>query len=175
MLATNQSRSPFPVPEPSNYSREVIERAAGAVAEAIALKPGGDLHGLVTSRLGGVIELLTMDKWRLAPESLIVRGLNDFLIRVEAIAPTERARFNIAHELGHYFLHSEQGKKQIAAQRYEDLNDLANSEANWFAAELLMPRKLFLQLAGKGLSFPQLASFFCVSQTAAETRHRYLT
>lgn len=52
-----------------------------------------------------------------------------------------RARFTIAHELGHYFLHVKDDPRQIVTSFRRDRSS-RETEANKFAAELLMPREL---------------------------------
>ena len=76
--------------------------------------------------------------------------------------PKNRQRFTIAHELGHFLLHEgelvhldeEMGSFTVdfrdeVSSRGEDVNE---KEANYFAAELLMPEKFLRQdLRGKRL------------------------
>nr|VFJ47397.1 MAG: protein of unknown function (DUF955) [Candidatus Kentron sp. FM]VFJ47890.1 MAG: protein of unknown function (DUF955) [Candidatus Kentron sp. FM]VFK07828.1 MAG: protein of unknown function (DUF955) [Candidatus Kentron sp. FM] len=57
-----------------------------------------------------------------------------------------RRRFTIAHEIGHYCLHSAESKQgfkdsQKAMSRTESYWDRLESEANNFAAQILMPAK----------------------------------
>lgn len=56
-------------------------------------------------------------------------------------------RFIMAHELGHYFLHSENlfTEKNIFSYEYHSSksNDSLEEEANYFAANLLVPESLF--------------------------------
>lgn len=60
-----------------------------------------------------------------------------------------RRRFTLAHEIGHYCLHSAKSKKgfvdsQKTMSRTESYWDSFESEANNFAAQLLMPKSLIL-------------------------------
>lgn len=64
-----------------------------------------------------------------------------------------RARFTLAHELGHYFIDEHRNALQsgfapahLSVCEYESDN-LVEREADWFASNLLMPRPYFLQLA----------------------------
>ncbi len=64
-----------------------------------------------------------------------------------------RARFTLAHELGHYFIDEHRNALQsgfapahLSICEYESDN-LVEREADWFASNLLMPRSHFLQLA----------------------------
>jgi Zn-dependent peptidase ImmA (M78 family) len=66
-----------------------------------------------------------------------------------------RRRFTIAHELGHFFLHGGQGLQEVHIDRVGKLKlrgpsssqgiDPEEVEANFFAAELLMPTKFLEQ------------------------------
>ena len=68
------------------------------------------------------------------------------IVRVaDRISEEAQQRFVIAHELGHHLMHSVPGAISLCSDR--DLTDYAprskETEANVFAAELLMPRFLF--------------------------------
>jgi Zn-dependent peptidase ImmA (M78 family) len=61
-----------------------------------------------------------------------------------------RRRFTIAHEIGHYCLHSAKSKKgfvdsQKTMSRTQSYWDIYESEANTFAAQLLMPKFLVIE------------------------------
>jgi len=65
--------------------------------------------------------------------------------------PPTRTAFTIAHELGHYVLHN---RKDDTYWRLDHLNldrqdEKEETEANWFAASLLMPRKEVEKMVGK--------------------------
>ena len=89
----------------------------------------------------------------------------------------QRQRFTIAHELGHYFLHSEfiqTDEYQQKELRREIANDPKELEANTFASHLLMPSNLFnkyRQVALKG----EMMRFFGVSEEAYEKKLAYET
>lgn len=51
-----------------------------------------------------------------------------------------RARFTVAHELGHYFLHTGQPMARASSRVKTPPFRLSEPQANQFAAELLMPR-----------------------------------
>ncbi len=79
-----------------------------------------------------------------------------------------RARFTIAHEFGHYFLHKGEGVpfnrgNPTAHKTFED----SEWQANTFAAELLAP------LAGcKGLSVYEIAEKYNISSQCATLRYK---
>lgn len=88
-----------------------------------------------------------------------------------------RQLFTIAHELGHYFLHKN-GNKIYAHRETNGGYNQIESEANSFAAELLMPYDEFVS---KYLEYDntsdsnykvkrQLANYFGVSLPAVENR-----
>jgi Zn-dependent peptidase ImmA (M78 family) len=84
-----------------------------------------------------------------------------------------RKMFTIAHEFGHWMLHRpyfEADKKAYAVlPRFQ--NPKANTferEANCFAAELLVPKKLLLPVRTAGVA--KLADLFGVSREMMENR-----
>lgn len=102
-----------------------------------------------------------------------------------------RRRFTFAHELGHYFLHGEQGQGEVHvdtnARFFVKLRDTSSArgadveeiEANFFAAELLMPETFVntevVKLGGLDLGdeegkIANLARRFGVSQQAMSIR-----
>ncbi|NVO05016.1 MAG: ImmA/IrrE family metallo-endopeptidase [Rhodoferax sp.] len=101
--------------------------------------------------------------------SIEVLDRNDFDVYLSAFTGPLRDRFTLAHELGHYFIHSNQGAIPIRASRKG--TGPIETEANWFAAALLMPKEEFSILA-KSLSRDAhaLAGHFQVSVRAVEVR-----
>ena len=86
-----------------------------------------------------------------------------------------RDRFTIAHELGHYFLHylyhEDVGPRQFA----RGARNTSETEANVFAASLLMPTEAFTMKHGQAEGNPwTLANDFGVSPAAAEVRAKVL-
>jgi Zn-dependent peptidase ImmA (M78 family) len=82
---------------------------------------------------------------------LIFREGNQVIIGVNNEHAETRKRFTVAHELGHYYLHSNNPlfvDKVFAVELRDHLSSEAVSieeiEANSFAAELLMPKKMLL-------------------------------
>jgi hypothetical protein len=109
-----------------------IERLEELDVEAIAFH-----HGLRV-RYGG----LTGAQGRLA--SIGGRG---FIRVAHGIDSVQRRRYIISHELGHHLLHASEGRLSLCKDgdllRYDAAAGDAEEEANWFAAELLMPKPLF--------------------------------
>lgn len=77
------------------------------------------------------------------------------LIGVNTHHHSNRQRFTVAHELGHYFLHEHEGvhfdskttglRMYLRNEKSTTGTDLEEREANLFAAELLMPEDLLRQ------------------------------
>ena len=99
----------------------------------------------------------------------------------------KRKLFTIAHELGHFFLHTNDLNSGIISYRDSELYSKYDvegrrkeEEANHFAAELLMPREIFVSyfLNHSKLPFAALISemggFFGVSESAIKIRLAYL-
>ena len=94
-----------------------------------------------------------------------------------------RQRFSIAHEIGHYALHykgnlfEEKDNKQHISYR-DSLSSLGFSikeiEANFFAANLLMPEDKIKDLHHNGYDINQMANFFGVSSIAIGHRLDFL-
>lgn len=92
--------------------------------------------------------------------------------------PIFRKKFTIAHELGHYFLHSDFTAEIVYRKNGEvDITEeerIIEQEANWFAASLLMPREA---VKAAWRYFPdvlKIAEIFDISTVAATWRIKYL-
>ncbi len=81
-----------------------------------------------------------------------------------------RDRFTIAHELGHYLLHSKDNLKLARSDSEIKVYENPEWQANTFAAELLMP----CSLIAKGDTKETLSKRFGVSYSAAEVRLKSL-
>lgn len=149
---TNGFRS-FELPKAINASRKSIELYAENAAETVGFEPGGELDAVVR-KVGGRIHHKWMSLtdvcpgWTIPPQIpdfatehhsgvILVKGNHDFDIFLSPYTGELRDRFTIAHELGHYFLHSRQGEVPLAAARLD--SERPEWEANWFAAAFLMP------------------------------------
>ena len=157
-------------PEPTWASRDAIQKFAEFMANSLNFGHGDDIDKLV-KRLGGKVTYpkkdLEVDGWRMK-NSLFVESLSDFHIFIESRAFDQRNRFTIAHELGHLFLHSDNGSKKIEAKRGG--SSRVEREANWFAAEFLMPQEQVKKLKLSGKTAYQMADIFGVSPTAMLVR-----
>lgn len=159
-------------PEPFNASKSYIERWAEEVAKELKYKPQNNLRTLVR-KLGGNLHILPPFTWEQTDSgSILVHCNNDFDIFISNFTSAMRNQFTIAHELGHYFLHSNQGEIPLRAERFG--SDQAEWEANWFAASFLMPEKEFTKDCQKGMQPYSIAVKYGVSEAAAEVRMKSL-
>jgi len=97
-------------------------------------------------------------------------------IEVNRSEPEKRIRFTVAHELGHHFLQHGDRPRDTSQAFSAYTHDSVETEANVFAARLLMPREYVSALVvGKGItSLTELASRFGVSTVAMEIRLKTL-
>ncbi|WP_417848761.1 ImmA/IrrE family metallo-endopeptidase [Thalassoglobus sp.] len=155
-----------------NLNKSQVEAYAETVASQANFQVGSDPADLV-KRLRGRIHLQDTDKWEeTATGSIFVHGRFDFDICLPKYTSTLRDRFTVAHELGHYFLHSNQGEQAIIA--YRSGSTRIEWEANWFAAAFLMPKTLFTKAMKENKSIVSIATQFGVSQEAAKVRSEVL-
>ena len=106
------------------------------------------------------------------------------LIGVNASKELAWKRFIIAHEIGHYVLHYDKEKDNgmYAHREHKKGKNEIENEADFFAANLLMPRKKFIdkykELKEKDLSIDEmillLANKFTVTQLMTKRRFEEL-
>jgi predicted transcriptional regulator len=134
------AKTEFRSPEPTNWSEALIGEVAEKIASKLGFEPGNDIKAFVETKLGGEVKV---DDWRdPAPTGMIqVRGPGDFTIWLSPYTGPTRDVFTIAHELGHYFLHSKAGRTPIEVKR--EGTNREEWEANWFAAAFLLPKEAF--------------------------------
>lgn len=137
-----------------------------------------DVHGL-PERLG-----IRLKKAFLASgiSGMLERFGNTFIVTVCATDPYTRQRFTLAHELGHYMLHrhlvgdgvdDDRAYRSTQAGKYHNtlIGPSEETEANKFAANLLMPRELVNAEWGKpGSTVQSMAALFQVSEHAMSIR-----
>lgn len=162
---------PPDAPSPINWTKQEVQKFASDAAHKLGYKAGGDIEAIIRS-LGGTVH---RTDWASALQtgSLEVVGEEDFTINLSPYSGERRARFTMAHELGHYLLHSNLGKEPITIKRDGD-NSRVEWEANWFAAGFLMPEDEFRKLADLGWSDAEIGEHFDVSEAAVEIRRKAL-
>ncbi|MDF3057506.1 MAG: hypothetical protein K0R17_1721 [Rariglobus sp.] len=159
------------LPTPTGWTQKQVQSFAADISKKLGYTPGADIEAVVT-RLGGHI---TNDHWDSpgATGYIDVRGHRDFTINLSPLSGGKRRRFTIAHEIGHYILHTQFGKIRPVKITRDGSNRL-EWEANWFAAGFLMPATEFKRLAQQGRNDAELAHHFDVSMAAVEIRRSVL-
>jgi hypothetical protein len=102
--------------EPTNMAKSRVEQYARKVASAFNFEVGNNPADLAAS-IGGRISYQDIEEWVSESGSIFVHGFADFDIFLPHYTHPLRDRFTVAHELGHYFLHSDQGSHPIVAYR----------------------------------------------------------
>lgn len=101
-------------------------------------------------------------------------GDSGFVCYVDSSEPSVRQRFSAAHELGHFSLHRQhlgESHQDNYLLRAAGMTSAQETQANRFAADLLMPRNLIdLAMTEGHTSVRQLASLFQVSEIAMSIR-----
>jgi hypothetical protein len=155
--------------KPINMPRSEIEKLGEAVSSLLDFYPGSRIESLVYN-LGGRISYLgirALDHMDKIP-GIIVYGPGNFEIKVSEFTHADQDHLTVAHELGHYFLHSQSGKHYLEAPRYG--KGLAEWETNWFAYAFLMPANDFIEEFYKNSDIRHIAFRFMVTEKAAELR-----
>ena len=162
--------SPTAPPKPIGWTQRQVQNFASDAAKKWGYTANGDIYPVVTM-LGGRIE---MTDW-FSPQQtgrIKVSGPGDFLIQLSPFSGETRRLFTIAHELGHYVLHSQFGKFPLEISRHG--SDRVEWEANWFAAGFLMPATEFRNLVNQGWNEAEIATRFKVSEAAVGIRKTVL-
>ena len=159
--------APVQEPQPIGWTRSEVQQFGANAATSLGYQPGSDIEAIV-EKLGG---RLTVSDWDSARNtgSITVRGPRDF---ISPLSGERRSRFTIAHEIGHYMLHSQLGKAPITVRR--DGSGRVEWEANWFAAGFLMPEQEFKAKQSAGYGDAELAEHFGVSVAAVQVRQSSL-
>jgi hypothetical protein len=157
-----------------NLPKGQIEQIATRISAWASYQAGRDNIQDVVKKLGGEVAYLGWEDWLVHDrDTIVVNGPGVFTIRLLGVDGPLRNHFTIAHELGHYVLHSRLGKvAPLIAGRKGSTR--VEWEANWFAASLLMPEEAFRKAAQTGCSILELAARFNVSVEAAEVRRKVL-
>ena len=154
-------------PQPIGLSRKEIEEVAEHFAHQVGYQPGRPLDKIV-QKLGGEIHVQDTSN----DGQLVVNPDGSFKIFLSPFTGRSRDRFTLAHELGHFVLHSESGKKPITVPR--GASNKLETEANLFAAALLMPAEKFRSVATQFQQDGAIAAHFDVSPDAVRVRKQAL-
>lgn len=119
----------------------------------------------LTTLKQGISGIITYDEptEKTAPRVFLDQGL-----------PRNRKSFTLAHELGHHFLH-DGTKLRVDDLDYSLEGSLEETEANYFAASLLIPEELLTYRLGLDDRISELAEYFNVSEAAIRARIRWIT
>jgi Zn-dependent peptidase ImmA (M78 family) len=126
-------------PEPVDAGYGAIEAFAVKIRNDLGFSNNDDLEKYVKELGGEIIYQSPNDLYETDSGSILVHHENCFQIFISNVTSYLRNRFTIAHELGHYFLHSKQGEISIEVDRFD--SNQVEWEANRFAAAFLMPHE----------------------------------
>lgn len=152
-----------------------VSEAAKIIRSASITTPNEiTLEELISFIDGPIVRYEPMD----GCEGKLISYLDVSVIKINnKITNVGRKRFTLAHELGHYVLHRD--KKYICCSIADMFdwkgNNWIETEANYFAAELLMPSEIFNKESKKGKfsksNLLGLAQLFNTSLTSTAIRY----
>ncbi len=132
------------------------------------------------------IEVQETEQFPANVSGLIYKKDEKYTILVNAFHTIGRKSFTIAHELGHYIKHKkflDECSEMVSYIKSKDDNsvvptltrceehyDKYETEANSFAADVLMPQDEFLKVCNNANSIEEVAAHFGVSIQAATIR-----
>ena len=160
---------------------EQVEKKAYKLLDELKFKNAPILVDQIAEKLGIQIVYEPLDG---DLSGVLYRDNNDVIIGVNSYHSTNRQRFTIAHEIGHFVLHD--GNKMHVDREFRlNFRDIISSlaisreeiEANTFAAALLMPEHLIfkavtskeddgIDIENDSKEIAELADQFKVSQQA---------
>ncbi len=137
----DESTRLVPCAQPDDWIIQVAE----SLAQREKFTANADIMSVV-SALRGKVEYVDPDD--IFPDKAVITvhkkpvDLFKFVIQVSMLTFPLQERYSIAHELGHYILHSDCGQKEIRATESQHYNehDIVEREANIFASAFLMSR-----------------------------------
>lgn len=169
-------------PSPLYLKKSTVEDFAQTIASKLQFNYTDDLFVLV-EKIGGKISVGNTGDEDVESGSILIDKNAKFEIFISPFTSIERDRFTIAHELGHLFLHYPKVRESMEdntifrATRYVDQTNqkqqIAEREANWFAASLLMPEEHFKEIYNKH-GEKQTEVEFNVSSSAVRIRAKSL-
>lgn len=158
------------------YSFQTINDFAEKISKEYNLtdfSEGDKLYKFVEDLGGEIVSNHELDWVVNQHKSLQVRGPNDFTVHFNKYTGPLRDRFSLAHDLGHYFIHSKQGEVKLERARRSPVG-IAEFQANWFACGLLMPTDEFIDVYNTTKDTYTIAGRFMVSTKAVEIRIKNL-
>ncbi|MDI9408595.1 MAG: ImmA/IrrE family metallo-endopeptidase [Candidatus Pacebacteria bacterium] len=133
---------------------EIIKIAAEISKNRLGYKPEKSLRDIIESNGGRLIEdsPLPFKGYTLRQSCIVVEKDGKFTIYTLSRSESANRRFDIAHELGHYFLHYKLPNEEnyankpqtlLAARSVGGADEPEESEANYFALAFLIDKELF--------------------------------
>lgn len=141
-------------------------------AEALASHAGAEVRSAAElTSLSKIKKLEALQPGAFSACTFQVRGRP--IIVHSPLASHGRTQSDIAHEVAHILLgHDLQTVQQLDGISFFTCDPDEEQEANWLAGCLLLPRKLLLQAARRGLGPADIAQNYGVSRQMAEFRLR---
>ena len=117
---------------------------------------------------------MAFEKWGLnmsllgSDDAELVEKSGKYIIFYNSEVGKRRIRWSLAHEAGHFYLGHELRKEMLSDEEY----NIQEVEANFFAAQVLMPDQIIHELVSRGerIAPSSLMKWFQVSKLAAEKR-----
>lgn len=156
----------------SNYTKREVYRFAEQAHNQVEEKNSGDFSLDFLMRLiGAKVQLFDMGQFDEISGSIIVEDVNEIYILISNYTSVVRDRFTIAHEIGHYVLHCPNARDGVKYIDNRFGTGRVETEANWFAAGLLVPTTELREYRDANGSDPYgVAMHFEVSGKVAEFR-----
>jgi len=161
--------------KPLGISFPAIHNIAEKAAVLLNYAPGADLAPLI-ERIQGKIQYLAPSD-ATEQSCITVNQDGSFVIELSPVLFPLQERIAIAHELGHFILHSKVGKVPLTAHFTPDKEDEeAEFEAQEFASAFLMPKEMFRAAIDSriGKDILSLSAHFMVPVQIVATRLRAL-
>ena len=181
MTRTQPKNETTPAIKPCGLSPSEIRSLAEKVSKILGYAPGSDLGTLFTA-IKGRIEIHqdpgdTFDNSVEIPSSIEINQDGSFVIWLSPWLFPLQERVAIAHELGHFILHSKVGKIPLTAHYTPGAeNEQAEFEAQEFAAAFLLPEPMLRAAITEetGNDALSVAAYFMVPVQLAMTRMEQL-
>lgn len=170
----------------TNYRRKYINEFAQKLLEVTEKKVPlsmKDLKDIVKKIDGKIVEIDQPNVGEMKDGRIELESNGKFTITLNTYFNIEeRRKFSCAHELGHLFLHILKSDGRVNDSVYYRYGGgVEEREANEFAAALLMPEELFVEIAERYLDddnvyiINPIADYFGVSKEAVIARGRNLS
>jgi hypothetical protein len=160
------------MPEICNIGNESIEYFANEVRRYGHIF--GDLRDIVC-RMRGRVEIRPDRELIFGGDLMVRKRPREFVIYVSEVGFPLRERYIIAHELGHFVLHSQCGKYEIKQGYEKRTSEGEERQADLFARALLIPADQLCLLAKNNFSLLGLSMHFCVPTGVLNQRIKDLT